>query len=238
MNPKISIITVCFNCKDDIEDTIISVTEQKYSNIEYIIIDGGSTDGTLDIIRKYDSQIDLFISEPDNGIFDAMNKGIKAATGIWMNFMNAGDRFYDGNVLSRINFSDYPEHGLIYGNTEYKIGIRKPFPISSLSYGLIMACHQSMFFNKDILKANLNYSNRFILINEFDLVCRIIKNGFKHQYIDVTIAHFIGGGISTKKSYQARIARYSFVWKHYKINGLIKTILESIKLIPLPKRIS
>lgn len=104
----ISIITVCYNCKKSLEKTIKSVTSQTYQNKEFIIIDGYSHDGTADLVNSYTSAIDVFISEPDNGIYDAMNKGIKLSSGEWLIFMNAGDTFYDENVLTHIfeeNFS-------------------------------------------------------------------------------------------------------------------------------------
>ena len=95
----ISIITVSYNAVKTIEDTINSVLNQTYPNIEYIIIDGGSTDGTLDVIKKYQDKITYWVSEPDKGIYDAMNKGALKATGVWLHFMNAGDTFYDEQVL-------------------------------------------------------------------------------------------------------------------------------------------
>ena len=90
-NPLVSIITVVYNAEEFLEETILSVLNQDYKNIEYIIIDGGSTDLTLDIIKKYHEKIDIFVSEDDKGIFDAMNKGIGLANGEWLNFLNAGD---------------------------------------------------------------------------------------------------------------------------------------------------
>ena len=100
-SPLISVITVCYNAASLIEETILSVLSQDYQNLEYLIIDGASTDGTVDIIRKYAGRL-KFVSEPDRGIYDAMNKGLKMATGDWVNFMNAGDYFANNHVLSDI----------------------------------------------------------------------------------------------------------------------------------------
>ena len=115
----ISVVTVCYNAVNDIEKTIMSVLGQTYKNIEYIIIDGGSIDGTIDIINKYKEHISLFVSEPDKGIYDAMNKGLMKANGQWINFMNAGDTFASNSVISNIfgcNESDLIKYDVIYGD--------------------------------------------------------------------------------------------------------------------------
>lgn len=96
-NPLISVVTVAYNAVTTIEKTILSVINQTYPNVEYIIIDGGSTDGTVEIIKKYANKLAYWVSEPDNGIYDAMNKGAKVATGEWINFMNCGDSFFTLN---------------------------------------------------------------------------------------------------------------------------------------------
>lgn len=100
--PLVTVITVVYNAKELLEETILSVLNQTYSNIEYIIVDGGSTDGTLDIIKKYQDKISKYISEPDQGIYDAMNKGMSLSKGQWLNFMNAGDSFYSNDVLQKV----------------------------------------------------------------------------------------------------------------------------------------
>ena len=100
---KISIITVCYNDKDVIEKTILSVINQDYSNLEYIIVDGASSDGTLEIIKQYQKKYPIIlISEKDDGIYDAMNKGSKVASGDYLNFMNAGDYFFSDNTISAV----------------------------------------------------------------------------------------------------------------------------------------
>ncbi|MHC4417479.1 MAG: glycosyltransferase family 2 protein [Planctomycetota bacterium] len=117
---KISIITVCFNSADTIEDTIRSVLGQDYKDIEYIIIDGGSTDGTLDILKKYCDQIHKYISEPDNGLYDAMNKGIKLATGDIVSFLNAGDFYAVETAILQIATSfQKNDCEVVYADLEY-----------------------------------------------------------------------------------------------------------------------
>ena len=118
IRPLVSVVTVVFNGEKYLEETIQSVINQTYDNVEYIIIDGGSTDGTLDIIKKYEDRIDYWVSERDRGIYDAMNKGIDLASGEWINFMNAGDGLDSYSILNEI-FSNKInlKIGLIYGNT-------------------------------------------------------------------------------------------------------------------------
>ena len=103
-NPKISVITVCFNAVETIEETILSVINQTYSNIEYIIIDGASTDGTVDIVNKYRDKIACFVSEPDKGIYDAMNKAVKVAKGDWLFFINSDDVFINNECLQNVAY--------------------------------------------------------------------------------------------------------------------------------------
>ncbi|MDB4026803.1 glycosyltransferase [Candidatus Thioglobus sp.] len=100
--PMVSIVTIVYNDEEYLEETIQSVLSQTYDNVEYIVIDGGSTDGTLDVIKQYKDRIDHWISEEDRGIYDAMNKGVNLAKGEWINFMNSGDVFHDNDVL--LNF--------------------------------------------------------------------------------------------------------------------------------------
>ena len=157
--PIISIITVVFNNFELIEKTIQSVINQTYKNIQYIVIDGGSTDGTLDIIKKYKKYIDILIIEKDTGIYDAMNKGIKLAKGNWINFMNSGDTFYSTNTLNDISFNDYASNSFIYGkakifdsNAKF-IKILKPLKANKLNLTLFasrVACHQAVFYNTNI----------------------------------------------------------------------------------------
>ena len=154
MQSKITIITVCYNAQTYIERTILSVINQSYSNIEYLVIDGNSIDCTLQIVRKYEDKITKIISEPDKGIYDAMNKGLQMATGDWVNFMNAGDSFYSKDILAKVFCQDYPDKSVIWGDTMLirngiKQGIFKTTPFYNYKLPFRTGkgiCHQSMFF--------------------------------------------------------------------------------------------
>lgn len=115
-NNKVTVVTVCYNAATVIEETILSVLSQDYQSMEYIVIDGGSTDGTVDIIKKYSDRIAYWVSEPDGGIYYAMNKAVEHATGDYVNFMNAGDTFFDSNVLKDIFYRKLYTEDVIYGS--------------------------------------------------------------------------------------------------------------------------
>ena len=118
---KISIVTVSYNAADTIEQTISSVVNQTYEDIEYIIIDGGSTDGTVDIIRKYEDKIAYWVSEPDEGIYAAMNKGIDAATGDYIYFLGADDALVDSEILHYVCNDIKETHADVYSYCEYMV---------------------------------------------------------------------------------------------------------------------
>lgn len=162
MNPKISVITVCRNAAELIEATIQSVLNQKYDNIEYVIIDGASTDGTQDIVNKYSDRIAYFVSEPDKGIYDAMNKGLSHATGEWVNFMNAGDTFADDKVLT--DLFDGKVYGdeikVIGGNTKNVFADREE--IHHAEHAEIIPqrlpfSHQASFVRKEVCRFDTKY---------------------------------------------------------------------------------
>ena len=230
-SPLISVITVCFNSASVINDTIESVLNQKYDNIEYIVIDGDSTDGTIEILKSFaqafeDKNIAYnWISEKDGGIYEAMNKGIKRASGEWLNFMNAGDLFFDSGVLNKLSPYLSPALALVYGSKIQHGEIIVPHPIQTLEKGLIMACHQSMFFNKAKLKDELMYDCQYKIYGDYELVNKIyLKYTSKILYVNHPVSIFQGGGISEKPSFQKRKDKYLILYRTYGLIGLVRAL--------------
>ena len=190
---RITIVTVCRNAESTIESTIKSVIEQTYTDIEYIIIDGCSSDGTLDIINKYKNNIDIIVSEPDKGIYDAMNKAVRLATGEWINFMNSGDSFFDSDVIFNVfNNKDYNDIGVIYGNVkhictwgEYEL---IPSDISMMSYRTPF-CHQSSFIRTSLMKEK-GYDISYRFAADYNFFFNCWKKGIKFKYISNTVSIF------------------------------------------------
>lgn len=230
--PLVSIITIVYNGVSQIERTILSVVNQVDVDFEFIIIDGNSNDGTQAIIDNYKNRINYFISEKDKGIYDAMNKGIRAANGTWLNFMNAGDIFYSNSVLKQVFKlkSEYNKIALIYGYKYEDHKLIKPFPLETLKAGVIMGNHQSMFFNSELLGNDLTYSLNYPIYSDYELVNRIfLKYGYKcFYYINLPIAIFEGGGLSSMVSKQKRIDKYSILLRHYGATSLIRAFVYSI----------
>lgn len=156
--PRISVVTICYNCVEEIERTIQSVVSQTYNNIEYIIIDGKSSDGTVDIINQYKDCIDYFKSEKDNGIYDAMNKGIIVATGDYIIFMNSGDAFVNKDILADVvRAVDFSED-IIYGAVNKCLSdcyyVYRPFPLEEMKWHMILP-HQGTFVKLSYHKKHL-----------------------------------------------------------------------------------
>ena len=195
-NDLITVITVVLNKKEELEKTIQSVANQTYKNVEHIIIDGGSKDGTLNVIRKYQHTIRAWISEPDEGIYDAMNKGIRLAKGDWINFMNAGDIFYNADSVSLL--SDYfrSDVSLIYGDVEIDYTVFKRTQrakhISTLWKGIV-CCHQSVFIKRQILD-KLMFNSKYNLAADYELLCRAYLGGCRAAKVDMIISRVTNGG--------------------------------------------
>ncbi len=189
--PLISIVTVSFNAVETIEQTILSVVNQMYPNIEYIVIDGGSTDGTVDIIKKYSDKIAYWVSEPDRGIYDAMNKGIDKATGRWINFMNCGDWFYTNDVIQSV-VPHLEKADVFYGNMVIQNGriryIVLPESLNRLSEHLVF-CHQSAFVRTELLKNN-PFDLSYKYVADYALFYRLYKKGCDFLYANITINYY------------------------------------------------
>jgi glycosyltransferase involved in cell wall biosynthesis len=170
--PLITVITVTFNAGEKLERTIQSVINQTLKDVEFIVIDGGSTDKTTDIIRKYENKITYWISEEDQGIFDAMNKGINISSGQWINFMNAGDCFIENETLARISpYLDRTCADIVYGNTvmKYDDNHKKLKLLPSrlrFDFGLPF-CHQSVFTRANLCKET-NFNIKYKIYADYD----------------------------------------------------------------------
>lgn len=196
--PKVSVVTVVYNACQLLEQTIASVINQSYENIEYIIVDGGSTDGTLEIIKKYQKYIHKYISEPDKGIYDAMNKGITLANGQWLNFMNAGDSFYSNDAIGNVFTKEFSKDtDIIYGNTDIGHKILKYKPnliLKDMALGM-MLCHQSTFYKlNNLIRYNLKYK----ICGDQDFTMQYFQLGKKAEYLDTTISKYDLDGVSSQ----------------------------------------
>lgn len=202
--PPISIITVVYNCKDSILLTIESVYSLNYPNVEYIIVDGQSSDGTTEIIKRTIKPDTIFICEHDNGIYDAMNKGLKISTGEWVIFMNAGDKFVENNVLLNIfQQRSYPDNvGIIYGDCILEFpGNRtlvKSFINMRLEDNHSNFCHQSLFAKGELARKFL-FNTNYRIIADYIMVDKILKSGYSSYYINILISFYDMSGISSKR---------------------------------------
>jgi glycosyltransferase involved in cell wall biosynthesis len=221
----ISIVTVVLNDVDNIEATIQSVLSQVECDVEYIVIDGGSSDGTLEIISKYRDRIQYYCSEKDQGIYFAMNKAIDVAEGQWMIFMNSGDTFFCSTVVRDVFDKISPNTDVIYGQRIVKYGneaTRKVIPdkIEDIWKGMFSS-HQTMFVRTVLLKKN-SFDCDFKLAADYELVSKLFHLGYHFLYIPEIIAVISAEGVSdTKRSavfreYAKISARY-FANKPYRI---------------------
>ena len=202
--PKITVVTVTYNAEKCLEETILSVINQTYPYIEYIVIDGGSTDGTIDIIKKYAAHIDYWVSEPDKGIYDAMNKGIDKATGEWINFMNAGDCFVSEKTLEKVFDQDYLEYDFIYGDRVNKdiLGLyierANPFWLKDSYCPQKGVCHQCTFVKTSLAKL-YPYSLQYLYAGDYEMMLNVYyaKGKFLYRPIAVGILNTIEGFSTT-----------------------------------------
>jgi len=202
---KVSIITACYNAEKTVEDTIKSVVKQTYSNIEYIIVDGASKDSTLAIVEKYGNLVAKIISEPDNGVYNAMNKGIKAATGDLLFFLNADDIFINELVIDQFaNFAKNNPQGLILGNLilldkyDGRIYHEKQSLIDNIQLLKSTVFHPATFFRREIFEKYGLYNEKNKIASDYEWYLNyFVKNNGNFAYLDKPVSIFSMGGLSS-----------------------------------------
>ncbi len=227
---KISIITPVFNRADTVEDCIRSVLNQRYNDIEYIIVDGGSTDGTLEVINKYRERISKIISEPDNGIYDAMNKGIKNSTGDVIGFLNSDDIYADENVISDVmKIFKNKNVDSVYGDLVYvdKYDTSKiirmwksgEYKKGSFKKGW-MPPHPTFFVKREVYEKFGCFNLNFKIAADYELMLRFLeKNNISTFYLDRVLVKMRWGGNSNRNLYQILKANLE-CYRAFKHNGI------------------
>lgn len=225
--PKLSVITIVYNNVRDIERTVKSIIGQTYTNIEYVVIDGASNDGTLDILHQYAQNINVFVSEPDKGIYDAMNKGLARASGDYVLFMNSGDEIYAPDTVANI-FASAHDADIYYGETEMindageSLGQRRHqaphnFTWRDFKYGMSVS-HQAIYIKRSLTQP---YDKRYSLSADIDWILRAAKKAKKIVNVHQYVAKYLVGGMSKKKHRQSLKERFQIMREYY---GLIPTI--------------
>lgn len=196
---KVSVITINYNNKEGLRKTIESVLAQTFTDYEFIVIDGGSTDGSREVIEAFASRIDYWVSEPDRGIYHAMNKGIAAAKGMYCNFMNSGDCFYEANVLEKV-FAGQPEEDILFGkyaSQRFPEGMAYPCSITMLTLYKTHPNHQASFLKRSLFHGH-PYDESFRIASDwkFFIECLIFRQ-CSYRPIDVVVAYYDQTGISS-----------------------------------------
>ncbi|MFL9484998.1 glycosyltransferase family 2 protein [Chitinophagaceae bacterium LWZ2-11] len=223
--PTISVITVVYNGVNTLEQTFKSVFNQTYPNVEYLVIDGGSKDRTVEIIKAYQTKINYWVSEPDKGLYDAMNKGIVAATGDYLFFLNADDQFYDNEVLEKM-ISSFDNADVYYGDVmvtdsdNNDVGLRSevtphkvPLELTwkSLKHGMVVS-HQAFLVKRSITPL---YDTQYKISADIDWMIKVLKSAKRIHNTQLIIAKFKTGGSSTQRQKLAWKERYNIFSKHY-----------------------
>lgn len=237
--PRLSIVTPTFNSATHLEQTIHSVLKQGYPDLEYIIIDGGSTDGTLDLIQHYNTEITYSISEPDAGIADAFNKGIAAATGDVIGIINSDD-FYAPHALQRVaqrflETRNQLQHDLflLHGDLHWLDGRGsrrvKPRRWPGAIHYDMPVLHPTCFVPRTVYEAVGLFDTGYRLAMDYDWLLRCWLSGVQFEYIPEVLAHFRAGGASTRSLRACHWERYRSQWQHG-LNPLVCTATMGVKI--------
>lgn len=240
MSAKLSIITITYQAEQYLERTIQSVLAQgNRKDIEYIIIDGASKDGTLDLIETYKNQLNRIVSEPDKGIYDAMNKGMQQATGDYLIFMNAGDSFADNNTVERILAAMGQKPDVIVGDALFvdlegkAMGLRTevtPHKIptkltwESFQYGMVI-CHQAFIAKRSMAPL---FDLTYRLSSDIDWEIKCLKLSHKTIQLDIPICRYLTGGASVQNLKRSWQERYQVLNSHF---GFWKTLFAHVQII-------
>ena len=219
--PTLSIITIVYNNVRDIERTMLSVLNQTYSNIEYILVDGASADGTLEIIQRYQDRLSKVVSEKDAGIYDAMNKGLALASGDYVLFMNSGDELFDSDTVEKV-FATAPNADIYYGETEMyneawqSIGKRRhsvpeKFTWKSFRFGMTIS-HQAIYIRRSLTEP---YDRQYELSADIDWILTAAKKAKNSVKVSSYVAKYLVGGMSKKRHRQSLKERFAIFTKHY-----------------------
>jgi glycosyltransferase involved in cell wall biosynthesis len=233
--PKISIITVVFNGADTILPTIRGISALNYPNIEYIVVDGASTDGTVDILKEYENSITKWISEPDKGLYDAMNKGMEMATGDYFWFINAGDEPASPEVLNEV-FPGQETADVYYGETMLihpdgsEIGLRRLSPPEELNWrhfrGGMLVSHQAFIASREVAK---KYDLRYKFSADFDWCLYALKHASGVINTGKVLCRFREGGLTKQNILPGLKERFRIMIKNY---GLISTVFAHFVIAP------
>lgn len=225
---KISIVTVVYNGVESVENTILSVRNQTYNNIEYIIIDGGSIDGTQDVIKQYEEKVSYWVSEPDKGIYDAMNKGIKIAKGDWILFLNAGDVFFNHDLLTVVQ-NELCDCDVLYGKTAIKqkngdMSIRDFYPLW-MDWKVIPYCHQSVLIKRKFLLEAL-FDTNYKIGADYNQYFGLKAKKAKFKSVNKIISIYDNNGFSSlnQKRLLSEYKKISLI-NHFNVLAKIKIIL-------------
>jgi glycosyltransferase involved in cell wall biosynthesis len=222
---RFSVITVTYNASRWLERTVLSILSQSYPGIEYVIIDGGSTDGTIDIIKQYEAGIAYWTSEPDRGLYDAMNKGLQRATGDYVWFINAGDTLHTADTVQQMVSLLQKETALpdiLYGETIFtdeegeSLGLRRlkaPDKLSWKSFRMgMLVCHQSFVVRREMAPL---FDLQYRYSSDFDWCIRCLKKATSVYHTRLVLSRFLDGGMSTRQRKPSLKERYRIMCRYY-----------------------
>ena len=240
--PKVSLITTCRNRANTIENTILSVLGQDYPNIEYIIIDGLSKDGSVEIIRKYQDKIAEFVSEPDGGVYNAINKGIKLATGDIIGLIHSDDKLYETSTISRVvEMFNYSDADLVYANGVYstvKGTIRRVWYSGQYERGKVqygwLPLHTTVYVKRNALMKYGLYNENYKISSDTDFLIRyLFENDLKIGFMDRVVVDMRMGGLSTSPKYAFCKWREDFkIFRLHGFNPIFLVVFKVFRKVP------